>query len=66
MEGHTTLKSPTPIPRLAYSLRDAAAASGLSYSYLKELIAADRLRVTRIGRRVLVSAAELERFLAPA
>ena len=50
------------ISRLAYSLAESEALSGLSRSSLYRLIAAGRLRTIVHGRRRLVPAHELERL----
>lgn len=54
------------LPRLAYSLAESEAMSGLSRSSLYRLIAAGRLKTVHCGRRRLVPARELERFLSGA
>jgi excisionase family DNA binding protein len=51
-----------PVPRLALSLDEAAAALGCSRDYFDEHIRPE-LRVVRRGRRVLVSTVELSRWL---
>lgn len=51
-----------PIPRLAYSIAESEALSGLSRSSLYRLIAAGTLRTVQHGRRRLVPSAELERL----
>lgn len=49
---------------ILYRRRDAAAAIGLSVRALDYLIAEGKVRVRRLGKRVLVPRAELERFAA--
>ena len=49
--------------RLAWSLNECAAALGVSVPFLRLEIARKRLRPTRLGRRVLVTRAELERYI---
>ncbi len=49
--------------RLAYSLTAAAQASSLSVRSLRYLIRTGRLGYTRVGRRILIPHAELERLL---
>jgi excisionase family DNA binding protein len=51
-----------PIPRLALSPVEAAASLGCSRDYFDEHVLPE-LRVVRRGRKVLVSVAELERWL---
>lgn len=52
-------------PRLAYSLAESEALSGLSRSSLYRLIAAGTLKTIQLGRRRLVPRLELERIMAP-
>lgn len=49
--------------RLALSLAEVAEALGVSLSTLKREVARGELRVTRIGRRVVVRITELETYL---
>ena len=51
-----------PIPRLAYSIAESEALSGLSRSSRYRLIAAGRLKTIQRGRRRLVPREELERL----
>jgi excisionase family DNA binding protein len=53
--------SPKP-PRLALSLDEAAASLGVSRDYFDQHVRPE-LRVVRRGRRILVAAAELARWL---
>ena len=50
------------VPRLAYSIAESEALSGLSRSSLYRLIAAGQLKTVQRGRRRLVPSAELERL----
>jgi excisionase family DNA binding protein len=50
------------LPRLAYSLDEAAVSLGVSRDYFDEHVRPE-LRVARRGRRVLIAVAELERWL---
>jgi len=52
-----------PFPRLAYSLAESEALSGLSRSSLYRLIAAGKLKTVLHGRRRLVPVQELNRLL---
>lgn len=52
-----------PIPRLALSKPEAAAALGVGPDFFDEHVAPD-LRMVRRGRRRLVPVAELERWLS--
>ncbi len=49
--------------RLALSLAEVAEALGVSLSTLKREVARGELRVTRIGRRVVVRVGELDAYL---
>jgi len=49
---------------LAMSLKDAASTLGVSHWHLRHLIKLGRLAHVRIGRRVVIESAELERLLA--
>jgi excisionase family DNA binding protein len=51
-----------PFPRLAYSLAESEALSGLSRSSLYRLIAAGKLKSVRHGRRRIIPRDELERL----
>ena len=51
--------------RLAYSLDEVAKMTGLSVSFLRLEVTRGRLRASRAGRRVLVSANELRSYLEP-
>jgi excisionase family DNA binding protein len=51
-------------PRLAFSIAESEALSGLSRSSLYRLIAAGSLKTVQHGRRRLVPAGELERILS--
>jgi excisionase family DNA binding protein len=61
MEAQAVSTAP-PIPRLAYSIAESEALSGLSRSSLYRLIAAGELKTVQRGRRRLVPSAELERL----
>ncbi len=49
--------------KLAMPLNEAAAAIGLSHWTLRKAINSGQLKAMRVGRRILVSPKELERFL---
>jgi excisionase family DNA binding protein len=59
----TQIVATIPFPRLAYSLAESEALSSLSRSTLYRLIAAGKLKTVLRGRRRLVPASELERFI---
>lgn len=48
---------------LAYRMKDASKASGLSKSYLYELAAAGRIKLSKVGGRTLVPRTELQRLI---
>ncbi len=50
------------VPKYLLSRREAAQSLSISLRTLDSLIAAGKLTVRRIGRRVLIEPAELERF----
>jgi excisionase family DNA binding protein len=50
-------------PRLAYSLTEAAQALSLSVRLLRYLMQTGKVGFSKIGRRVLIPHAELEKFL---
>jgi excisionase family DNA binding protein len=52
-----------PVPRLALTLPEAAAASGFSEPTLRDEIAAGRLPAKRIGRKVQIPVKALEEWL---
>ena len=49
--------------RLALGVKEAAEAIGLSHWALRKFIREGRLRAVRIGRRVLIEPAELQRLV---
>ena len=55
-----TLQARRAVPRVALTLDEAAEALGVSRDHLERHILGD-LRVIRVGRRLLVRIAELER-----
>lgn len=57
----TVLQARRPVPRVALTLDEAAEALGVSRDHLERHILGD-LRVIRVGRRLLVRIAELERW----
>ena len=52
--------------RLALGLKEAAEAIGLSHWQLRKYIREGKLRAVRLGRRVLVEPAELQKLVAQA
>ena len=61
--GHGNKPDLPPIPRLAYSIHDVAAALGLSASSIWKSISLGQLRAIKIGGRTLITAEELNRVL---
>ena len=58
------MKKPAPsIPRLAFTPAEAAAAIGVGVDFFAAWVQ-PQLRTVRRGRKVLIPAAELERWLA--
>jgi len=57
----TEAASPS-LQRLAFSIAESAASSGLSRSSIYRLIGADKLQTVKRGRRRLVPKSELERM----
>lgn len=57
------LQQSTLIPENSYSIRQIMEILPLSYAFIIELIKSGRLHALRSGRRYLVPADELERFL---
>lgn len=49
--------------KIAWGLREAAEACGLSVPYLRKQIDADKLRPIYVGKRVLIPDNELKRWL---
>ena len=54
--------STTP-PKLAFSIRDACAASSLGKTTLYSLISAGRLKAVRVGGRTIIPAESLQALL---
>ena len=50
-------------PPLSYTIRSAAAATGISRAVLYKLVADGELLAARFGRRVIIPRRELERLL---
>jgi excisionase family DNA binding protein len=58
---HSSATKPEP---LVYTVEEAAAVTTLGRSTIKQQIADGKLRVIRVGRRVLIPRQSLEDFLA--
>jgi excisionase family DNA binding protein len=50
--------------KLAYSIKDSAAALGISRSKLYTMISAKEIRAVKIGSRTIITTDELKRFLS--
>ena len=54
---------PSPIPKLAYTVEEAAAALNLGRSLTFTLINEGRLHAVRLGRKIIIPVTELQAFL---
>jgi excisionase family DNA binding protein len=52
--------------RLSFGVTEAAAALGVSPGFVRAEMSSGNLRAVRLGRRVVVTRSELERYLATA
>ena len=50
-------------PKLAYSVAEIAIELGLSEAFIRKEIAALNIKVTRFGTRVVVLAADLQKYI---
>lgn len=50
--------------RLSYGIKEAAESLGVSVSFLRLEITRKHLRPTRLGRRLVITAEELRRYLS--
>lgn len=59
------LETPTfaPFERLAYTVAEAAQSIGLGHTRMGDIVRAGRIRVVRIGKRILIPRAALQEFL---
>ncbi len=55
--------SPSPIPRVSFSVDEAAQSCGLSKSFLYNCMAEGKLKFIKAGSRRLIVVSELEAFL---
>lgn len=51
--------------KMAYEFKEASFTTGLSVPLLRQLARDGKLKVARVGRRVLIPASELERLTKP-
>lgn len=57
------MQEPSPIPKLAYTVEEASVALNLGRSLTFTLINEGRLRVVRLGRKILIPVTEIQAFL---
>jgi excisionase family DNA binding protein len=62
----TTSSSEPPAERMAYSVDEAAAMTGLSRDLLYDQMRAGELAYLKVGRRRIITSQHLEAFLAAA
>lgn len=62
MTTQDTLQLPTG--RVAYSVEEVRAALGIGRGLMYDLLATGQIRAVKAGRRTLIPAAALERYLA--
>ena len=63
---HSTPDADPPVDRLAYSVSEAAEATGLSRDLLYDEMRAGRLAYLKVGRRRIITRQHLEAFLTRA
>lgn len=54
---------PANAQRLAYSVREVASALGISNDLVRSMVQRGELQAIRLGRRVVIPAAELDRYV---
>lgn len=59
----TTSKPASPLPRLAYTMRETAAIIGVSYITVHRLLKRGKLRASDAIRNKVIPHTEIERFL---
>jgi excisionase family DNA binding protein len=64
IEPSITVTERATVPRIALRIAEAARALGISKPTVEAEIRAGRLRVRRVGRRVLVPVAAIEEWLS--
>ena len=57
------MQEPSPIPKLAYTIEEAAESLNMGKSMAIALINAGRLRSIRLGRKILIPVTEIQAFL---
>jgi len=62
-QGASQVPAADAVPRLAYSMDDAANMLGISYASVSRLIARGQLKACSTLRTKLITRAEIERFL---
>lgn len=58
------MSCPTTLPRMAYSMRETADMIGMSLRTLVRRVDDGTIRAVKVGKRVLIPAAEVERLLS--
>lgn len=51
------------IPRRIYTLTEAAAIVGISYSLMRKFVKQGKIKTMRVGKRLMVPEAEVEKLL---
>lgn len=51
------------IPRRIYTLTEAAAIVGISYSLMRKFVKQGKIKTIRVGKRLMVPEAEVEKLL---
>jgi len=64
--SETVQKLETNTERLSFGVAEAAAALGVSPGFVRSELSSGNLRAVRLGRRIVLTRAELERYLASA
>lgn len=52
-----------PIERLAFTVAEAARSIGIGHTRMGDLVRAGRIRVVRVGKRILIPRDSLQEFL---
>ena len=57
------MQNTTSLPKLAYSITEAMAVIGIGRTMLYEQIKAGNIRIVKVGRRTLITAAAISEWL---
>ncbi|HEY5232801.1 MAG TPA: helix-turn-helix domain-containing protein [Verrucomicrobiae bacterium] len=63
VQNETEKPAASPVPKLAFSMREAASALGVSYITVHRLLKRGLLKSSSALRTKIISLAEIERFL---